>query len=213
MTQLTVPPVDGAPGAAADGRRTRRAAPAAPQVADAADRSPARRTAAPVAVARRRRPDRARLRAGPGGRRLGLGAQPGVGHRPLRADDEPAGRRPRRADRADQPADRDGLPVRRRQAIADDAVDALGAQGLPPQLVTRLETLTPTLTSAVTGFVHDKIAELVASPAFDGPGTRPSRRRTGRWTRCCRATARASSSAGTPSTWTSRRSSTWPSSG
>jgi hypothetical protein len=29
-----------------------------------------------------------------------------------------------------------------------------------------LSTLTPTLASAVTGFVHDKIAELVASPAF-----------------------------------------------
>jgi hypothetical protein len=52
------------------------------------------------------------------------------------------------------------------QGLADDAVDALGAQGLPPQLTDRLSTLTPTLTSAVTGFVHDKIAELVASPAF-----------------------------------------------
>jgi hypothetical protein len=52
------------------------------------------------------------------------------------------------------------------QGIADDAVDALGAQGLPPQLVQRLDTLTPTLNSAVTGFVRDKIAELVASPAF-----------------------------------------------
>src|SRR4051812_17576781 len=52
------------------------------------------------------------------------------------------------------------------QGIADDAVSALAAQGLPPQLVTRLGALTPTLTSAVTGFVHDKIAELVASPEF-----------------------------------------------
>src|SRR3954454_6734201 len=52
------------------------------------------------------------------------------------------------------------------QGIADDAVAALAAQGLPPQLVTRLSALTPTLTSAVTGFVHDKIAELVASPEF-----------------------------------------------
>jgi hypothetical protein len=53
------------------------------------------------------------------------------------------------------------------QGLADDAVDALGAQGLPPLLVARLDGLTPTLTSAVTGFVHDKIAELVASPAFE----------------------------------------------
>ncbi|TFV92964.1 hypothetical protein E4P40_00835 [Blastococcus sp. CT_GayMR20] len=52
------------------------------------------------------------------------------------------------------------------QRIADDAVDALAAQGLPPQLADRLGTLTPTLASAVTGFVHDRIAELVASPAF-----------------------------------------------
>jgi hypothetical protein len=52
------------------------------------------------------------------------------------------------------------------QGLADDAVDALAAQGLPQQLVDRLGTITPTLTSAVTGFVRDKIAELVASPAF-----------------------------------------------
>src|SRR5829696_4952117 len=52
------------------------------------------------------------------------------------------------------------------QSIADDGVDALAAQGLPQPLVDRLETLTPTLTSAVTGFVRDRIAELVASPAF-----------------------------------------------
>jgi hypothetical protein len=52
------------------------------------------------------------------------------------------------------------------QGIADDAVDALGNQGLPPQVADRLRTLTPTLTSAVTGFVHDKIATLVAGPEF-----------------------------------------------
>jgi hypothetical protein len=52
------------------------------------------------------------------------------------------------------------------QSIADDGVDALANQGLPPALVDRLKTLTPTLTSAVTGFVRDRIAELVASPAF-----------------------------------------------
>jgi hypothetical protein len=52
------------------------------------------------------------------------------------------------------------------QSLEDDAVNALAAQGLPPQLVDRINTLTPTLTSAVTGFVHDRIAQLVASPAF-----------------------------------------------
>jgi hypothetical protein len=52
------------------------------------------------------------------------------------------------------------------QGLADEAITALEAQGLPPRLGDRLQTLTPTLTSAVTGFVHDKVAELVASPAF-----------------------------------------------
>jgi hypothetical protein len=52
------------------------------------------------------------------------------------------------------------------QGIADDGVNALVDQGLPARLGDRLLTLTPTLTSAVTGFVHDKVAELVASPTF-----------------------------------------------
>jgi hypothetical protein len=52
------------------------------------------------------------------------------------------------------------------KGIADDAVAALADQGVPPQVTDRLSTLTPTLASAVTGFVRDKIAELVASPAF-----------------------------------------------
>jgi len=52
------------------------------------------------------------------------------------------------------------------KGLADEAVAALAAQGLPPQIADRLGTLTPTLASAVTGFAHDKIAELVASPAF-----------------------------------------------
>src|SRR4051795_13539330 len=37
------------------------------------------------------------------------------------------------------------------QSLEDDAVKALAAQGLPPDLVDRINTLTPTLTSAVTG--------------------------------------------------------------
>lgn len=52
------------------------------------------------------------------------------------------------------------------QGIADEGVDALVQQGLPVQLGERLQNLTPTLAAAVTGFVHDKVAELVASPAF-----------------------------------------------
>src|SRR5687768_9732363 len=43
------------------------------------------------------------------------------------------------------------------QGLADEAVAALAAQGLPPLVAERLSTLTPTLASAVTGFAHDKI--------------------------------------------------------
>src|SRR5215213_9251221 len=43
------------------------------------------------------------------------------------------------------------------QGLADDAVDALAAQGVPPEVTDRLSTLTPTLASAVAGFVRDKI--------------------------------------------------------
>ena len=53
------------------------------------------------------------------------------------------------------------------ESLADDAVDALEEVGVPPQLVDRLETFTPTITSAVTGFVRDRIAQLVASDAFE----------------------------------------------
>jgi hypothetical protein len=53
------------------------------------------------------------------------------------------------------------------QGLADEGIDALTAQGLPAELATRLQNLTPTLASAVTGFVHDRIAALVASQAFE----------------------------------------------
>jgi hypothetical protein len=52
------------------------------------------------------------------------------------------------------------------QALADEAIAALAAQGLPPPLVQRLQALTPTLASATTGFVRDKVGEVVASPQF-----------------------------------------------
>jgi hypothetical protein len=54
------------------------------------------------------------------------------------------------------------------QGLADEGIDALVEQGLPVQMGDRLQNLTPTLASAVTGFMHDKVAELVASPAFVG---------------------------------------------
>jgi hypothetical protein len=52
------------------------------------------------------------------------------------------------------------------QQLADDGVAALVAQGIPPQLGDRLQTLTPTVVSAVEGFLRDRVADLVASPAF-----------------------------------------------
>jgi hypothetical protein len=52
------------------------------------------------------------------------------------------------------------------QALANDAVNALAAQGLPPPIADRLRGLTGPLASSLRGFVHGKVAELVASPQF-----------------------------------------------
>jgi hypothetical protein len=52
------------------------------------------------------------------------------------------------------------------QALANEAIGALAAQGLPPRLAQRLSTFTPALASATTEFVRGKVGELVASPGF-----------------------------------------------
>ena len=52
------------------------------------------------------------------------------------------------------------------RALADEAITALAAQGLPPQLVQRLQSLTPTLAAATTSFVREKVGALMASPQF-----------------------------------------------
>jgi hypothetical protein len=52
------------------------------------------------------------------------------------------------------------------QAVTNEAIDGLAAQGLRPELAQRLHGLTPTLASAVNGFVRDKVGQLVASPQF-----------------------------------------------
>jgi hypothetical protein len=52
------------------------------------------------------------------------------------------------------------------QGLADEAIAALEAQGLSADLGDRLQNFTPTLASAATGFVRDRVAELVASPRF-----------------------------------------------
>ncbi|NYJ04460.1 hypothetical protein [Petropleomorpha daqingensis] len=52
------------------------------------------------------------------------------------------------------------------KAIGDDAVDALATAGLPAIVTDRLKQLTPTLQSAVEGFVRDRVHDLVTSSAF-----------------------------------------------
>jgi hypothetical protein len=55
------------------------------------------------------------------------------------------------------------------QGLADQtiaALAALAAQGLRPELVARLKTFTPALATAVTGFVRDKVGQVIAGPQF-----------------------------------------------
>ena len=52
------------------------------------------------------------------------------------------------------------------QQIADEAVDALAKQGLPPQLADRLHALTGPLADSTRSFIDGKVRELVASPRF-----------------------------------------------
>ncbi|MGB3438416.1 MAG: hypothetical protein WBA97_06640 [Actinophytocola sp.] len=52
------------------------------------------------------------------------------------------------------------------QGLANEAVDALAAQGLPPRIVDRLHDLTGPLASSVREFVRSRVAELFASEQF-----------------------------------------------
>jgi hypothetical protein len=52
------------------------------------------------------------------------------------------------------------------QQIANEAIDALAAQGMRPQLVDRLHDLTGPMAAGVAGLVGDKVGQLVASPDF-----------------------------------------------
>lgn len=52
------------------------------------------------------------------------------------------------------------------RGLADDAVEALADQGLPPLLVDRLRGLTGPLANSVRDFVRDRVAELVATEQF-----------------------------------------------
>jgi hypothetical protein len=52
------------------------------------------------------------------------------------------------------------------QGLANEAVDALQAQGLPPRVTDRLHDLTGPLANGVRNFVHDRVAQLFASDQF-----------------------------------------------
>ncbi|TWP49635.1 hypothetical protein FKR81_23145 [Lentzea tibetensis] len=52
------------------------------------------------------------------------------------------------------------------RALADEAVDALGAQGVPPRVTDRLHEFTVPLANSVRDFVRTKVAELFASQQF-----------------------------------------------
>lgn len=52
------------------------------------------------------------------------------------------------------------------RGLADDAVDALADQGLPPRLADRLHDLTGPLANGLRDFVHTRVAELFASDEF-----------------------------------------------
>src|SRR4051812_18013435 len=52
------------------------------------------------------------------------------------------------------------------EQIANEAIDALAAQGMRPQLVDRLHDLTGPMAAGVAGLVRDKVGQLVASPDF-----------------------------------------------
>ncbi|HEV7648667.1 MAG TPA: hypothetical protein VGP26_10935 [Actinophytocola sp.] len=52
------------------------------------------------------------------------------------------------------------------QGLANEAVDALAAQGLPTRLADRLHDLTGPLANSVRDFVHTRVADLFASEQF-----------------------------------------------
>jgi hypothetical protein len=52
------------------------------------------------------------------------------------------------------------------RGLADEAIDALAGQGLPPLLVDRLHGLTGPLASSARDFVRDRVAELFATEQF-----------------------------------------------
>lgn len=50
--------------------------------------------------------------------------------------------------------------------LTNQAVDAIAARGVPPRITDRLRGLAVPLASSLRGFVHGRVAQFVASPAF-----------------------------------------------
>ena len=61
------------------------------------------------------------------------------------------------------------------QAITGQAVQALEAQGLPPNIATALTALSGPLSNGVESFVHDQVAKIVASQQFQDAWTAANR--------------------------------------
>ena len=94
----------------------------------------------------------------------GVDAQPGRRFRSLRGDGEPgdpgSGVQSALTDRISSEV----LAYIDVEQLANEAVDALAAQGLRPQLVDGFRDLTGPLAAGVAGLVHGRVGELVASP-------------------------------------------------
>src|SRR6478735_3117205 len=53
------------------------------------------------------------------------------------------------------------------QAVTQDAINALADRGLPPLAATSLAALSGPLSDSIEGFIHDQVADLVASDQFE----------------------------------------------
>jgi hypothetical protein len=69
------------------------------------------------------------------------------------------------------------------QALYNRAVDALAKQGLPPNAVAQLRTLSVPVANGVQGFTHTEVAKITSSAAFANAWVQANRQPTLRWSR------------------------------
>ena len=62
------------------------------------------------------------------------------------------------------------------QAVTQEAIDALADRGLPPLAATSLAALSGPLSNAIEDFIHDQVAQLVASDQFQTAWVESNRR-------------------------------------